>query len=100
VPALVKAGALAAMGYKKPYIFLSYESLTPDQDTSAKPFFEALLQPAIQLADGATFKEAIQATRASFKHYIKEDLDPDGKKYLSFDFENLVAIGDPSVKLI
>jgi hypothetical protein len=100
VPALVKAGAVAAMGYKKPYVFLTDENQTPESDQISKPFFEALFQPAIQLADGATFQQAINATRESFKLYIKEDPDVESKKYLDFNLENLYALGNPNTKLI
>jgi len=98
VPALIKAGATASMGYRKPYIFLTADDVPPENDVVAKPFFEALFQPAIQLADGATFQQAIDATRTSFKHYIQESAN-DEKRYLSFNLENLTAIGDPNVKL-
>lgn len=102
VKALVQNGAVAAMGYKEPFIFESDEDVPQDQDTAAKPFFEALLQPAIQLADGATFQEAIKATREAYLYYIKQfalTTDRDLLSYLKFDLENLVAMGDPSAKL-
>jgi hypothetical protein len=99
VNALVNAGAKAAMGFQEPFIFMSDDSLTPDQDKAAKPFFVSMLQPALQLADGATFKEAINFTRETFKQYIKQDLDPTSQKYLRFNLENLVALGDPDAKL-
>ena len=98
VPELVKAGATASMGYRKPYIFLTSEDTAPENDTVAKSFFEALYQPAIQLADGATFQQAIDATRASFKHYISES-EKDEKRYLKFNLDNLTAIGDPNAVL-
>jgi hypothetical protein len=102
VAALVKNGALAAMGFNKPFIFLSDEDIEPEEDPSSKPFFECLMQPAIQLADGATFQQAVNVTREAFKHYITETKDKHEKealKYLNFDLENLVALGDPNAKL-
>jgi hypothetical protein len=98
VPELIKAGAIASMGYRKPYIFLTEDNATPENDTTAKPFFEALFQPAIQLADGANFQQAIEATRASFKHYIKESVKNE-RQYLEFNLANLVALGDPNIRL-
>ena len=102
VAALVNNGALAAMGFKQPFIFLSDENLSPEEDSSSKPFFECLMQPAIQLADGATFQQAINVTREAFKHYIREaknNREKETQKYLSFDLENFVALGDPNTKI-
>jgi hypothetical protein len=102
VSALVKNGAVAAMGYKKPFIFLSDSKVTPENDYSSKPFFECLMQPAIQLADGATFQQAINATREAFKKYMAEakaSRENDAYKFLNFDLENLVALGNPNAKL-
>lgn len=99
VKELVVNGATASMGYREPFIFMSDENLPPEQDQSAKPFFEALLQPAIQLADGATFQKAMDATREAYKYYIEQETDPESLRYLKFDLENLVAYGDPNVKL-
>jgi hypothetical protein len=102
VRALVNNGATAAMGYKEPFVFLSDENLELEQDLSAKPFFEALLQPAIQLADGANFQQAINATREMYKVYLKKFKgmkDQELYKFLEFDYENLVAIGNPNARL-
>jgi len=60
------------------------------------------MQPAIQLADGATFQQAVNVTREAFKHYITETKakhEKEALKYLNFDLENLVALGDPNAKL-
>ena len=99
VPSLVKAGAVAAMGYRKPYVFFTDENAPADVDPVARPFFEALYQPAIRLADGATFKEAVDATRASFEYYIQRDDDASSRKFLQFNEINLIALGDPSASL-
>lgn len=99
VRALVSYGAKAVMGYQEPFIFMSDDNLQPDQDDSAKPFFVSMLQPALQLVDGATFEKAIAMTRESFKQYITEVKDKDSLRYLKFDLENIVAIGDPNAKL-
>jgi hypothetical protein len=99
VGALSKHGATAVMGYKKPYVFLVDEDKKPQDDDLSKPFFEALFQPAIQLADGATFKQSIDATRASFKHYLSQVQDKDSRTFLEFNLHNLIAIGNPDAKL-
>jgi hypothetical protein len=87
------------MGYRKPYVFLVDEDKQPQDDDVSKPFFEALFQPAIQLADGATFQQSIDATRASFKYYINLVQDKDTRKFLDFNLQNLTAIGNPDAKL-
>ena len=99
VQALSKHGATAVMGYRKPYVFLVDEDKKPQDDELSKPFFEALFQPAIQLADGATFKQSIDATRASFKLYHNQVQDKDSKHFLDFNLQNLIAIGNPDTKL-
>ena len=101
VSKLVNSGVIASMGFKKPFIFLSDEKITPENDTSAVPFFECLMQPAIQLADGAAFQQAINMTREAFKKYIQQTKGDRDKadKFLQFDLDNLVALGDPDAKL-
>jgi hypothetical protein len=99
VKALAEHGATAVMGYRKPYVFLVDEDKQPQDDDVSKPFFEALFQPAIQLADGATFKQSIEATRASFKYYLNRTQDKDSRKFLDFNLENLIALGNPDAKL-
>jgi len=99
VGALAKHGATAVMGYKKPYVFLVDEDKQPQDDDISKPFFQALFQPAIQLADGATFKQSIDATRASFKYYASRVQDKDSRTFLDFNLQNLTAIGNPDAKL-
>jgi len=100
VPALSKKGAIAVMGYKKPYVFLVDEDKKPQDDEVSKPFFEALFQPAIQLADGATFQQSINATRAAFKQYINQSNDKDSKRILDFNLQNLIALGNPEAKIL
>ena len=99
VKALVKHGATAVMGYRKPYVFLVDEDQPPQNDEVSRPFFEALFQPAIQLADGATFKQSIDATRASFNYYMNAVKDKDSKQFLDFNLKNLTALGNPDAKL-
>jgi hypothetical protein len=99
VGALSKHGATAVMGYKKPYVFLVDEDKQPQDDDISKPFFESLFQPAIQLADGATFKQSIEATRASFKYYTSKVSDKDSRTFLEFNLRNLTALGNPDAKL-
>ena len=99
VPALVKAGAVAAFGYRKPYIFLTDIDAPIGKDLVSKPFFETLFQPAIQMADGATFKQAVEMTRLSFEQYRNGSNDKDSREYLRFNEKNIIALGDPNVKL-
>jgi hypothetical protein len=99
VKALAKHGATAVMGYRKPYVFLVDEDKKPENDDLSRPFFEALFQPAIQLADGATFEQSIDATRASFKYYKNIVQDKDSKTFLDFNLQNLIALGNPEAKL-
>jgi hypothetical protein len=99
VPALIKAGAVAAFGYRKPYIFLTDANAPVGKDPVSKPFFETLFQPAIQMADGASFKQAVDLTRQSFKQYSKISDDKETRDYLRFNESNIVALGNLNVKL-
>jgi hypothetical protein len=102
VQGLISYGAEAVLGYREPFIFLSDDTTPPERDKEAKPFFLSLLQPALQLINGANFGEAIRATNDAFSYYYEEaqsSNDKDMAKYLRFDKENLVATGDFSVRL-
>ena len=102
VQGLINYGAEAVMGYREPFIFISDDTVEAHRDAAAKPFFLSLLQPALQLVNGADFGQAIQATNDAFTHYYEEVQaagDKDAAKYLRFDRENLVAMGDFSVRL-
>jgi len=99
---LIEHGAVAVLGYSEPFIFMSDDTNKPDKDKSARPFFISLLQPALKLASGATFAEACSTTRASYTEYQEEEEaqgDEASAKYLNFDRENLVCLGDPMVRL-
>lgn len=101
VQGLINYGAQAVMGYREPFIFFSDDTRSPESDREAKPFFVGLLQPALQLIDGASFGQAIQATKNAFTYYSEEaqQNDKDMAKYLRFDEENLVAMGNFNVRL-
>lgn len=96
---LINYGAEAVMGFREPFIFMSDDTVEVHRDMAAKPFFLSLLQPALQLVNGASFGQAIQATNDAFTHYYEESTDKDSRKYLLFDRENLVAMGNFSVRL-
>lgn len=100
---LIDAGALAVAGYREPFIFLSDEHASnPLNDKTAYPFFISLMQPALQLIEGKTFGQAAAITREAFKYY--RDLaeakgDEMAAKYLHWNLENFMAIGETWVKL-
>jgi len=102
VQGLISYGAEAVMGFREPFIFINDDTVEAQRDTAAKPFFLSLLQPALQLVKGADFGQAIQATKDAFAYYCEETQaagDKESSKYLRFDRENLVAMGDFSVRL-
>lgn len=102
VQGLINYGAKAVMGFREPFIFLSDDTVPPDSDKAAKPFFLSLLQPALQLVNGADFGQAVQAANDAFAYYYEQaqsSNDKDMAKYLRFDEENLVSMGDFSVRL-
>lgn len=102
VQGLMNYGAEAVMGFREPFIFISDDTVQPDRDAAAKPFFLSLLQPALQLINGASFGGAIEATNDAFSYFYEEARsagDKDTAKYLFFDKENLVSMGDFSVRL-
>jgi len=96
---LINYGAEAVMGFREPFIFMSDDTVQAGRDMVAKPFFLSLLQPALQLVNGASFGQAVQATNDAFTYFYEESTDKDSRKYLLFDRENLVAMGDFSVRL-
>lgn len=102
VEGLINYGAEAVMGFREPFIFLSDDTVPPESDKAAKPFFLSLLQPALQLINGASFGQAVQATNDAFTYYYEQAQelnDKDMAKYLKFDKENLVCMGDFSARL-
>jgi hypothetical protein len=100
---LIDAGAVAVAGFKEPFIFLSEEHVSnPLNDKTAYPFFISLMQPALQLAKGKTFREAVNITRKAFEYY--RDLaeakgDETSAKYLNWDAYNFVAAGNMEARL-
>jgi len=99
---LVENGAKAALGFKQPFIFMSDEARDPSQDKLARPFFLSMLQTGLQMVKGKTFREACRITRDTFEYYtqVAEDQgDQNSAKYLSFDAQNLVCVGDGGVTI-
>lgn len=102
VQGLINHGAQAVMGFQEPFIFMSDDTPDPSQDKSAKPFFVSLLQPALQLVNGASFAQAREATSKAFSYYLEQAErkgDEKSAKYLNFDLENLVWQGDTGSRL-
>ena len=99
---LMDYGAQAVMGFREPFIFMSDDTVVAERDISAKPFFLSLLQPALQLVHGASFAQACSATKDAFTYYLEQAEaagDEKSAKYFYFDRENLVSMGDFSVRL-
>jgi len=95
---VMDAGAIAVLAYREPFIFLSADRIpNPLKDEVAQPFFISFLQPALQLANGKTFGEAVNITRKAFEYYrdlAEQRRDEQSAKYLNFDALSLVALGD------
>jgi len=99
---LIDAGAIAVAAYREPFIFLTEDKSPPLKDAVAYPFFISFLQPALQLANDKTFGEAMAMTRKAFRYYrdqAEEKRDEQSAKYLHFDAESLVALGDMEARL-
>lgn len=99
---LVDHGAKAALGFKQPFIFMSDESRDPSKDKLAKPFFVSMLQTGLQMVRGKTFGEACRVTRETFAYYTElaeGQGDENSAKYLSFDAQNLVCVGDAGSRI-
>jgi hypothetical protein len=100
---LIDAGAIAVLAYREPFIFLSENhTVNPLNDKTAYPFFISLMQPALQLATGKTFGQAVSITRQAFEYYrdlAEQRRDEQAAKYLNFDALNLIALGDMEATL-
>ncbi len=101
---LIDAGAIAVAAYREPFIFLSEEHASnPLKDKIAYPFFVSLMQPALQMAlNGKTFGEAVHITRRTFQYYMElaeAKGDTLAAKYLNWDVENFLALGDMEATL-
>jgi len=100
-PRLIEEGALAVVGYRSDYIFLS-DDKSPARSQKSKPFFLAPLMFPIILAMGGPVGEAVEAIRDAYRKYIAK-ADASGEdlvaKYLYYDLENLVVYGKMNVTL-
>ena len=100
---LIDAGAIAVVAYREPFIFLSEEhARNPLDDKVAYPFFISLMQPALQLATDKTFGQAVNITLEAFQYYrdlAEKRGDEQAAKYLHFDAQSLIALGDMEVRL-
>jgi len=98
---LIEEGALAVVGYKSDYIFLS-EDKSPASDQKSPPFFLAPLMFPVNLAMGGSVGEAVEAIRDAYRKYVAR-ADASGEdlvaKYLYYDLENLVVYGKMNVTL-
>jgi len=93
---LYKEGALAVAAFKRDYIFVSEDS-SPPRDERAYPFFMAPVQLPIVMAEGGSFREAVEAVRSAFLYYMEEAEkkgDMVQAKYLNYDLENFVSYGE------
>lgn len=99
---LVDYGAVAVAGFREAFIFLSQESVSPDRDELAKPFFISSLQFCLHLADGKTVAYAADATRKAFNYYL-EKAEKEGQeemaKFLNHNLVNFIAVGDMGAHL-
>jgi len=100
---LIDAEAIAVVAYRQPFIFLSEEHTpNPLNDKAAYPFFVSLMQPALQLATDKTFGQAVNITREAFQYYrdlAEKRGDEQAAKYLHFDAQNLIALGNMEARL-
>lgn len=100
---LIDAEAIAVVAYREPFIFLSEEHASnPLKDKTAFPFFISLMQPALQLATDKTFGQAVKITREAFQYYrglAEKRGDEQAAKYLHFDAQSLIALGNKEARL-
>jgi len=100
---LIDYGVEAVLAFKEPFIFLSDESASQlINDKTAEPFFISLFQASLHLVNGAVFNEACQRERDAFTYYrnlAEARGDELAAKYLHFDLENLVCLGNDWAKL-
>ena len=100
---LIDAGAIAVAAYREPFIFLSEEHASnPLNDKISYPFFVSLLQPALQLSTDKTFGQAVNITRQAYQYYrdlAEKRGDEQAAKYLHFDAQSLIALGDMEARL-
>jgi hypothetical protein len=100
-PRLIEEGALAVVGYKTDYVFLSDDE-SPARSQKSKPFFFAPIMFPVILAMGGSVGEAVGEVKGAYRKYIAEaDLNGDDlvAKYLYYDLENMVAYGKMNVTL-
>jgi hypothetical protein len=100
-PRLAEEDALAVVGYKRDYIFLS-ESSDPAKCTRSVPFFMAPIMFPMTLARGGTVGEAVESVKEAYRRYMVEAEtkgDEMVAKYLNYDLENMVVYGKMQVRL-
>lgn len=100
-PRLIEEGALAVVGYRRDYLFLSDDD-NPGKSQKSKPFFLAPIMFPVNLAMGGSVGEAVDAAKDAYRKYIAEaDLNKDElvAKYLYYDLENMVSYGKMNVTL-
>jgi len=93
---LFEEGAAAVAAFKRDYIFVSQDS-SPAKDERAYASFMAPIQLVLSLAEGKSFKSAVEAMRDAFLGYVEEAEakgDVVQAKYLNYNLENLVVYGD------
>jgi len=100
-PRLYEEGALAVVGYKRDYIFLSDDS-EPARSARSVPFFMGPIMFPMVLARGGSVGEAVSSVKESYRRYMVEAEmrgDEMVAKYLNYDLENMVVYGNMRVSL-
>jgi len=100
-PRLAEEGALAVVGFRRDYIFLS-DDPEPVRPGRSVPFFMAPIMFPMVLARGGTVGEAVNSVKESYRRFIAEadrKGDEMSAKYLNYDLENMVVYGDMRVRL-
>lgn len=107
-PASVAKGALAFIGYQEDFIFLydTEKRTRPHEDKTAALFFDPSTLIPFSLLKGSSAKEAHQHATVAFTKNIRRLLASDSPvedvaavRYLLWNLQNLVCIGDKNARL-
>jgi len=95
----VADGCITFAGYRRSFVWLVDADGVPDEDDTAKPFFDAGFEFMRSLLDGKTFAQAQDDTVEAFGRKAHETDDEDEKRYLLWNARILEVIGHPNLKL-
>lgn len=106
-PAAVLSGALAFVGYKKPFAFSHWgKSRNPLKDSRARPFFESANKAAYMLIKGYTVKKAMEKSQDAFGREMDRLVSSEATNddlldasLLFWDRQNQVCLGKSEVKI-